>query len=199
VVSMRIIGKVFSCLLSCGRRHYSALHPPGWLTVGGFAVGDNDGAPSDSEPVSAMRLLLSPVGSSDVVVVAGGVVAELVVLDALLRVCLESLRGGLVMWVVFPVAKSCCFIKSWMAALKVAIWASNLFWVSSKLFWVSCIAVWACCMWLSWLRSSTFSDSRLFLDRLLLLFPVGSVFWDCMVMELLGELSPGGVLAKISL
>jgi len=198
-VSMRIIVKVCSCLLSRGGRHYSALHPPGWLTVGGFAVGGNGGAPPDSEPVSAMRLSMSLVGIADGGVVAGGVVAELVVLGALLRVCLESLRGGLVMGVVFPGAKPCCFIKSWMAALMVAIWASNLFWVSSKLFWVSCIAVWACCMWLSWLRSSTFSDSRLFLDRLLLLFPVGSVFWDCMVMELLGELSPGGVLAKISL
>ena len=34
IVSKCIIGKVCSCLLSCGGRHYSALHPPGWLTVG---------------------------------------------------------------------------------------------------------------------------------------------------------------------
>jgi len=81
--------------------------------------------------------------------VACSVLFVLVVLGALARLCLESLRGGLVMVVEVPVAKPCCFIKSWMAALMVAIWASNLFWVSSKLFWVSCIAVWACCMWLS--------------------------------------------------
>ena len=36
------------------------------------------------------------------VVAGGGVLAGSVVPDALLRVCLESLRGGLVIWVVFP-------------------------------------------------------------------------------------------------
>ena len=168
------------------------MHPPGWLTVGGFAVGGNGVGP-DAEPVSAMRLSLSPVGISDgAIVVAGSVLFVLVVLGALDRLCLESLRGGLVMVVGVPVAKPCCFIKSWMAALMVAICVS-------KLFWVSCIAVWACCMWLSCWRSSAFSDSRLFLDRLLLLLPVGSVFCDCMVIELSGELSPGGALARISL
>ena len=150
VVSMCIIGTVCSCLWSCGGRHYSALHPPGWLTVGGFALGGNGGAP-DSEPVSAIRLSLSPGGTAGVAsVVAGGVLFGLVVLGVLVvLLCLESLRGGLVMVVEVPVAKHCCFIKSWMAALMVAIWASNLFWVSSKLVWVSCIAVWVCCMWLS--------------------------------------------------
>ena len=140
IVIMCIIGKVCSCLLFRGGRHYSALHPPGWLTVGGFAVGGNGVAP-DAVPVSAMMLSMSLVGIADGVVVAGGVLAGAVVLDALLRVCLESLRGGLVMGVVFPGAKPCCCSKSWMAALMVAIWASNLFWVSSKLVWVSCIAV----------------------------------------------------------
>ena len=97
IVSDRIIGKVCSCLLSCGGRHYSALHPPGWLTIGGLAVGGN-GVGSDSEPVSAMRLSLSPVGISDgAIVVAGSVLFVLVVLGALDRLCLESLRGGLVM------------------------------------------------------------------------------------------------------
>ena len=142
IVSMRIIGKVCSCLLACGGRHYSALHPPGWLTVGGFAVGGNGVGP-DSEPVSAMRVSLSPVGTSDeAIVVAGSVLFVLVVLGALARLCLESLRGGLAMVVEVPIVKPCCFIKSWMAALIFAIWAS-------KLFWVSCMAVWACCMWLS--------------------------------------------------
>jgi len=141
--SNRIIGKVCSCLLSCGGRHYSALHPPGWLTVGGFAVGVNGGVGPDSEPVSAMRLSLSPVGTSGgAIVVAGSVLFVLVVLGSLARLCLESLRGGLVMVVEVPVARPCCFIKSWMASLMVAIWAS-------KLVWVSCIAVWACCMWFS--------------------------------------------------
>ena len=149
VVSNRIIGKVCSCLLSRGGRHYSALHPPGWLTVGGFAVGGS-GVTPDSEPVSAIGLSLSPGETSGVAIaVAGGVLFGLVVLGVLVLLCLESLRGGLVMVVEVPVAKPCCFIKSWMAALMVAIWASNLFWVSSKVFWVSCIAVWACCMWLS--------------------------------------------------
>ena len=120
IVSMRIIVKVCSCLLSRGGRHYSALHPPGWLTVGRFAVGGIVVAP-DSEPVSAMRLSMSLVGIADGGVVAGGVLAGAVVLDALLRVCLESLRGGLVMGVVFPGAKPCCCIKSWRAALMVAI------------------------------------------------------------------------------
>ena len=98
IVSKRIIGKFCSCLLSCGGRHYSALHPPGWLTVGGFAVGGNGVGP-DAEPVmSAMRLSLSPVGISDgAIVVAGSVLFVLVVLGALDRLCLESLRGGLVM------------------------------------------------------------------------------------------------------
>ena len=117
---MRVIGKVCSCLLSRGGQHYSALHPPGWLTVGGFAVGGNGVAP-DSEPVSAMRLSMSLVGIAGWGVVAGGVLADSVVLDALLRVCLESLRGGLVMGVVFPGAKPCCCIKSWRAAVMVAI------------------------------------------------------------------------------
>ena len=117
---MRVIGKVCSCLLSRGGQHYSALHPPGWLTVGRFAVGGIVVAP-DSEPVSAMRLSMSLVGIADGGVVAGGVLAGAVVLDALLRVCLESLRGGLVMGVVFPGAKPCCCIKSWRAALMVAI------------------------------------------------------------------------------
>ena len=149
IVSKRIIVKVCSCVLSCGGRHYSALHPPGWLTVGGFAVGGNGVGP-DSESVSAMKLSLSPVGTSDeAIVVAGSVLFVLVVLGALARLCLESLRGGLAMVVEVPVVKPCCFIRSWMAALRVAIWASKLFWVSSKLFWVSCIAVWAFCMWLS--------------------------------------------------
>jgi len=140
IVSKRIIVKVCSCVLSCGGRHYSALHPPGWLTVGGFAVGGNGVGP-DSEPVSAMSLSLSPFGSADGAIVVA-VLFVLVVLGALARLCLESLRGGLVMVVEVPVAKPCCCIKSWMAALMIAIWAS-------KLFWVSCIAVWACCMWLS--------------------------------------------------
>ena len=97
IVSNRIIGKVCSCLLSCGGRHYSALHPPGWLTVGGFAVGGNGVGP-DSEPVSAMRLSLSPFGTSDgAIAVAGGVLFVLVVLGVLVLLCLESLRGGLVM------------------------------------------------------------------------------------------------------
>ena len=121
IVGKCIVGKVCSCLLSCGGRHYSALHPPGWLTFGGFAVGGNCVGP-DSEPVSAMRLSLSPVVSSDVGVVSGGgVLVGSVVLDALLRVCLESLPGGLVMWVVFLGAKPCCCIKSLRAALIVAI------------------------------------------------------------------------------
>ena len=134
-MSKRIIGKVCSCVLSCGGQHYSALHPPGWLTVGGFAVGGNGVGP-DSEPVSAMSLSVSPVGTSDgaMIVTAGSVLFVLVVLGALARLCLESLRGGLVMVVEVPVSKPCCFINCWMAELMVAIWAS-------KLFWVSCIAV----------------------------------------------------------
>jgi len=118
-----IIGKVCSCLLSCGGRHYSAMHPPGWLTVGGFAVGGIVVLAGTAVPVSAMRLSLSPVGSSDVGVVAGGSVLEgsVVLDDTLLRVCLDSLRGGLVIWVVFPSAKPCCCIKSSRAALMVAI------------------------------------------------------------------------------
>ena len=104
------------------------------LTVGGSAVGGNGVGP-DLEPMSAMRLSLSPVGTSDgAIVVAGSVLFVLVVLGALARLCLESLRGGLLMFVEVPVAKPCCFINSWMAALMVAIWAS-------KVFWVSCIAV----------------------------------------------------------
>ena len=122
IVSNHIIGNVCSCLLSCGGRHYSALHPPGWLTVGGFAVGGNGVGP-DSVPVSAMRLSLSPGGTSDGAnVVSGSVLFVLVVLGALARLCLESLRGGLAIWFVFPGANPpCCCIKSWRAALMVAI------------------------------------------------------------------------------
>ena len=120
IVSMRIIVKVCSCLLSRGGRHYSALHPPGWLTVGRFAVGGIVVAP-DSEPVSAMSLSLSPFGSADGAIVVA-VLFVLVVLGALARLCLESLRGGLAIWFVFPGANPpCCCIKSWRAALMVAI------------------------------------------------------------------------------
>jgi len=99
------------------------MHPPGWLIVGGFAVGGIVVLAGTAVPVSAMRLSLSPVGSSDVGVVAGGSVLEgsVVLDDTLLRVCLDSLRGGLVIWVVFPSAKPCCCIKSSRAALMVAI------------------------------------------------------------------------------